>query len=410
MTAARKILLAACAISPACAIAGASAPIPAFAAAPELASTQTVDASRNQAPPETLATPAIPARQGVPAPAANPTTAPADEIDVLIAQLGDDDPGQRDQAAQKLLTIGAPALSRLRQAADSDDPETSARATSLVRRLTRRLPPGGTHIRGPVQLQMQATNTSVITDVVNGPQKIHIETSGAKIAMHVSCTEGGEETAEDYAADSPQELRDLNPEAYTLYARWGGERFGAFHINPNGGIVRFAIAQQAAGGDDLDALRGKIQDAMTAAKTPAEQQKQVLDALDNVEDIRDSGPGEKPADYVAASDALRKLLSDLKLPDPGQTLPPPAGVRLGVSLAPIDLAPNAPASGFVVNTVEPNSRGEKIGLRAGDIIEKINGNPVTSVQVLRKIVTDHPVGLMIEGQRGDKPLKLSESK
>ncbi len=62
--------------------------------------------------------------------------ADAGQIDKLIAQLGAADFDTREQAAAKLIAIGADAKAPLQKARQSDDPEIALRAEQILRRLT----------------------------------------------------------------------------------------------------------------------------------------------------------------------------------------------------------------------------------------------------------------------------------
>ena len=81
-----------------------------------------------------------------------------------------------------------------------------------------------------------------------------------------------------------------------------------------------------------------------------------------------------------------------------------AAQRLGITAADERLA----GDGLTVMHVLPNSRGEKIGLKEGDVIQKVNGKEVHSTAELRKAVTDNPKRLVIEGTRDGKAIKLEE--
>jgi S1-C subfamily serine protease len=111
--------------------------------------------------------------------------------------------------------------------------------------------------------------------------------------------------------------------------------------------------------------------------------------------------------YNALSDALRQKLEELKLPGPGDALPPPARARLGVSVA----APgtdDAVANGVRVTAVSPGSRGEKLGLKNGDIIRKVNGKPVEDAASLRRTLTDNKDPLVLDVERGGVQAVLRE--
>ena len=77
--------------------------------------------------------------------------------------------------------------------------------------------------------------------------------------------------------------------------------------------------------------------------------------------------------YSEQCDELRKTLEQYKL-DAGELLPPPARTRLDVSLLSED-------GRMLVQQVGEDSRGQRIGLRPGDVIRKVDGNEVANVGV-----------------------------
>lgn len=58
-------------------------------------------------------------------------------VDALIEKLADEDPDVRDEAALALKKIGAPALEKLRKAAESTNAETSSRAKEIITSIER---------------------------------------------------------------------------------------------------------------------------------------------------------------------------------------------------------------------------------------------------------------------------------
>jgi S1-C subfamily serine protease len=110
------------------------------------------------------------------------------------------------------------------------------------------------------------------------------------------------------------------------------------------------------------------------------------------------------ARYNHACDNLRKVLAELHLPDPGDALPPPEGARLGVQA----IGGFDDNAAVTIGHVMPGSRAGKIGLMPGDVIEVVNGAQVHGVKELRRLVTEHTKGLVVEGTRNGRKLRLEE--
>lgn len=80
------------------------------------------------------------ARAEEPAPEASQSAA-GQAIVEAIRQLGDESFAVREQAQRKLVAIGAPAVTALRAAADSSDPEVARRARNVLRSVRGKLHP-----------------------------------------------------------------------------------------------------------------------------------------------------------------------------------------------------------------------------------------------------------------------------
>ena len=354
-----------------------------------------------------------------------PTTAPADDVDGLIARLGDPEFRVRREASSRLKQIGPSALPALRRAAESDDPEVRLRATQIIRALQ--------HPHVPGRPQNHGRLSRVTVSVLNGRRSLDIDDYGRRIVIRQTDTGiemtvrgeiDGRPATETYKAASAEELGAQNPEAYALYKRWSGsggldeDLIDPFMVRgnliippiaplPPGGrlLIQPPILQ---GGDDLLQLRAKLQDDMAQARLTPQQQQRVLDELDRLEQSRRPDGADDPDQHIGkynqASDALRKTLEELKLPDPGDALPPPESSRLGIS-SPGDLGPDGRV---VVSHVMPNSRADRIGVQEGDIIRAANGQAVHGVKDLRRIVTERAKGLVLEITRDGQDMKLRE--
>lgn len=358
---------------------------------------------------------------------AAPTTAPAtDEIDSLIAKLGDADFHVRRDASNRLRQLGAPALPALKRAAEDKNPEVRSRAAQIVHALEYH------HVPGRPLHQNRSRARSINMRIINGQRAIDVNDEGRQIKiiqdgdgieMTVTGELEGHPAIESYKAATPDELKSENPEAYALYERFArgiGSDFNGIGMPGNiilqgqGNLVLIPPMQPMpllrAGGDDLGAVRDRLEQQMQNAKLPPDQKQRVHDAIDKVAQSMNldvAAPGD-PADerigrYDKACDALRKTLSDLNLPDPGDALPPPKGARLGISVQP-DFA----TGGVGISHVVPNSRADRIGLQSDDVIRKINGKDVGDVKELRRLVTEHAKGLTLDITRDGREMKLEE--
>ena len=354
----------------------------------------------------------------------------ADEIARLIKQLGDDDFKRRQAASTRLREVLADALAALADARKHADPEIASRADALIRQVSRRPSlfgrPGRAGSGAPLGQRVRVTvmNGSTQTEVFEGDQRIEITETPAGITVAVTGIENGKNQTERVSAATPAELRAKHPEAAALFERWGaGARNAAgprIQVGPGGNgmrvfpgplIIRGNAGARANAGaaDDLARLRTRLRVAMVKAQLPPEQQRDVLKHLDELAELQAAGvaPAAQPADeqmraYNEKSDALRKRLDELKLPDPGDVLPPPAKARLGVSLG------GETPDGVIVGQVSAGSRGKRLGLLPLDVIRRVNDQPVTTAQELRKALTalDKPVVLHV--RRNGKDMKLEE--
>ena len=355
-----------------------------------------------------------------------PTTLPSNDVSSLIAHLDDPDFHVRRDASNRLRAMGAEALPALKQALSDPNPEVRARAAEIVHVLEFRHVPGRpanhTHL---MQVRISEVNGERSVEVDDSGRHIQIAQGADGIRMTVTGELDGHPATETYTAKSPEQLKSDNPEAYAVYQRcqrqggadWetGGALAGNLIVRGNGNVIVLPPMQiqpmVRAGGDNIVGLRVKVDDAMARAHLPADQQKRIHDAMDEVEQSRQFTPV-GPVDqtdqniraYDRACDTLRKELADAKLPDPGDALPPPKGARLGISVAP-DFAAGG---GLLVSHVVQSSRADRIGLQEDDRIRRINGTDVSDVKDLRRLVTEHAKGLVLEITRDGRDMKLEE--
>jgi hypothetical protein len=361
--------------------------------------------------------------------AAGPATAPTSpppapqDVNLLIAQLGHDDFSIREAAAKKLIEIGKPALESLRKAAESpDDPETQARAQQVIKRIVERPVPGG-----PVSPQDEVVARSIRISTEGGIRQIEVKEQSRSISisegefgikMTVGAVENGRQINEVFEAKDANDLKRQSPDAFTLYDRWGGHQGqmnplvrGAQNIVIRGpvfiggqGAFPFALPP-----DPIDELRDRVVGEMHEKNIAEADRKQVQELLEQLQQVRGAqavgaGDAQKQLkEQFVLSDKLREKIESLKLGDPGEALPPPAKWRLGVQLA-------ADEGRVMVASVAPESRAERIGLRTGDLITKLNGKDVAGVAGLKESLkgAKEPITLLVV--REEKEVTLEEKK
>lgn len=389
------------------------------------------------------------ARAAIPTHLATATTSPAapddntPDVASLVRQLGDADFRHREAAAQHLKEIGTPAVPALREALADADPEVCSRADSLLRQIERpRIPAGWFHNFVNWRRRESVINDTRAVEVTQGSRRVVVSEGPQGIEMTVTGDEEGESVDVTVRAPSVDGLRRDHPDAHALYKRVAGARTNlnlrgrrllmppmpvpmplgpALPMPPLPRRPGAHLLPLAPGGvprppaDDLLEFEVRLRRQMRTAAVNEAEQTAVLDALRLLRNIQERGRAALPDDfdaqvrkYNALSDALRQKMDDLKLPDPGDALPPPARARLGIGLAPPSVEPDANDGGVTVTMVLPGSRGEQLGLRPGDVIQRVNGKPVNDAAMLRRVLTDTQDPLVIDIVRLAEPTTLRE--
>jgi serine protease Do len=158
-------------------------------------------------------------------------------------------------------------------------------------------------------------------------------------------------------------------------------------VSPDGAAARAGIKR----GDVIKSLNGEPVHDMNTLRNR----------------VADAGPGSN-ADLVIVRDGAEKhVTAKLDELDPkrarrgddsGESDRGPDGDRaaLGISVAPLTpelasrLGVPKDAHGLVIQDVDPDGRAGDAGLQAGDVIQEVNRQPVTSVEELRAAVRRSP--------------------
>ena len=352
------------------------------------------------------------------------TASSADEIAALARQLGDDDFDVRERATQRLQDIGKPALEELKRAAGSEDPEVRGRAQMLVRRIERHPIPGWDRRMG-ADGGIVGRNVHVIigedsktVEVSQGAMRIRIAQRAGEVEVSVTANEEGKEVTETYRGRDADELKRLSPEAHELLDRWGGGPGRRWMLRVAGSNIvvddgefhmRSVVLE-----DELSIYRGRLDGQLRDAGTPEDQRRWLRDHLDKMQAVQRSRDAGAPDDrqqaneqYLKLVDELRDKLAELKLPDPGTWLPPGAKARLGVALRPPDPDGDGP-DGLTIMDVTAGARGEKLGMKVGDIVRRVKGQAVKTIHELRRAVMECKGPLEVDVERDGQEIKLSE--
>lgn len=333
-----------------------------------------------------------------------------DDVRKLIQQLGDDQYAKREEASVELKAIGKPALPALKAAIErNEDPEIVSRAQALVKRIEIRPVPG----IDPNAANGQFQATRVQMSAINGGRKVVVNESGREIkisdgadgiAMEVTGYVEGRRVTEEFKAKDYAQLKADNPPAAALYQRWaGGAEPGLMfrqqvQIGP-GGVVQFNVPNVP---DEVELLRARVEKQMRDQKLKPADREVVNRELDKLAEARAAGVAAGMEKYTDECDEARKVLKKYNL-DPGELLPPPAKSRLGISVA-------TEGVHMVVQNVSEKSRAERMGLKVGDEIRKVNGKEVANVGDLRKATMANEKGMVMEITRDGNEMKLEEGK
>jgi hypothetical protein len=331
-----------------------------------------------------------------------------DEIKKLIRQLGDDEFARREAASKRLKAIGKPALKALKVAAANPDPEIAARAQGIIRRIEIRPLPG---MDPNIANGRLAVAGRVSVGVVDGKRVLEVNEGGREIKLTVDDDGGlvmsvtgwtdGQRVTEEYAAKDAEQLKAENPEAHALFERWsgvGGRGVFMRNVNPRLGLIQMGPPVVL---DELDQLRARLERQMRDGNMKEADRAAVNKGLDQLVAARtDRLPNTGMERYTEQCDAFRKVLEQHKL-DAGELLPPPANARLGVSIG-------GEAGRLFVKEIAEKSRATRIGLKADDVIRKVDGKEIATVTDLRKAVAAKTKGLVVEITRDGQEMKLTE--
>jgi hypothetical protein len=308
-------------------------------------------------------------------PKAAPPSADAQAVG-FVRMLGDDDPAIRHKAEWRLRDIGFPALPALREAANSDDPQVQTAARAAIKAIGVPLPEQG---NGPYTTRnVSRENDYFSGEFCDGKRVVRIEgeckhegeTSAHHIKMTFTGTINGKETTQVFTAVDEEALKWDAPYAWKFY-------HGIYNHESEMAVVRVPNTR----------LVNEVNAAMDKLKFSAAERKQVRARLARFSEAsakalaailyEPKNAPQKMEDEYRESDSLRKYLTEKKLPivEGRRELGPPPEARLGIYFQPAPKEfPAEALPGLYVGFVATGDRADRIGVRAGDVIQRIDGN------------------------------------
>jgi hypothetical protein len=342
--------------------------------------------------------------------AAGDVAAPNPEAIRLVAQLSDNDPTVRHQAAWHLREIGLPALPALAEAAKSDDPELQIAARAAIKAIGVPLPEAG---NGPYTTKVSPRRDDYFSaDFGDGKRVVRIEGVSKKegqksphdIKMTFTGLVDGKETTQIYTGKDEEDLKWNATPAWKFYHT-------IYNHESEMRAVRVTNARMYA----------QVKAAMDDQKFSEADRKQVLDRLHKFTAAAskslaaimyepENAP-QKMAEEYRESDSLRKFLAEKNLPivDGPYELDPPPEARMGMYFLtdPKDF-PHDAQTGLLVRIVAAGERAARIGVRPGDVIQRINGADIESASQLRPACLACPADMTIDVYRDGKTITLHE--
>lgn len=310
----------------------------------------------------------------------------------LIAALGHPDPAERGAAEDRLLARGEEALPALRKALHHRDAEVRRRVQRLITLIDGEPPyPRPQPQRDPDTVLQVGGNGMVLVirpQIVQGvPNKIN----QARVRLEIV-----------------QQLRLVGARGAAFAVLAGNVR--GVHKDENGARTKYALRSVGGG-----------QFALTGTRTPAgagPQANRRLKARGTEAQLKTQYPFLKDVKFPAqpAPQQFRIVMRQaggkaaikwvlVGANDPAATVRAPAvGVWLRSPSTPVGILGG---HGWVVDKLEPGSFGERIGLREGDLLRRLNGKPLRNAADLDELLLlAETEDVMLVLQRDGAPVRI----
>ncbi len=287
----------------------------------------------------------------------------------LVDRLGHKDFAVREQATAALVKLGEKAVPALEKALESDDLEVRLRAGRALRRI-RGVNQGpkksGTKRKDGSKNDVDDAPAAGIPNPnrprpAPGSSSTSVEMRDGRVRVTVTEIVDGKRQTKTYEGASIEELRNKHPE---LRGRLGG--------------IRFRLGRDPFDMDKFWKDFRKRDDPFR--KWHEETQRQMEEMRRMWEQLRRSRPGFRPG--------LNGRLDDRRARATGRLL----GVRAKRPEPVLDAQLQLRGRGLVIDTVEPDSRAARLGLKRHDILVELNGTEIRRFEdvaraLARKVAT-----------------------
>jgi hypothetical protein len=292
------------------------------------------------------------------------------KIKNLIKDLGADEAQIREKATKELKEIGEPAISALKEAAQSDDPEVSWRSMIILRAIERNKTEtqedkAESNPKKPKEkMKVESSQFSVIINNIAPYQSVSIvnDPSGKITVTIKTKNEKGEEKTDTYTADNIEEFRKKYPEIAKQYGLDGSAKREKPEIPEIGDDFFEDFGESWA--RQFERLRKQM-------KEMDERMKKMFD--DKLFDDFDPFPQVTP-----------------KKP-PKDEIKPESDKGIGLVVGPIEDALKEQLKiedekGVLVYEVNEKGIAEKLGFKKWDIIIKVNNDNIKNIWEFKRLM------------------------
>ncbi len=345
-------------------------------------------------------------------PAANPPTADQQTIDTWVAELDDPQYQTRQAAMRKLLELGNPAIDALLAATKDGSPERGHRALQILIKLAAPTDPEEPNpALDALQTLADRQVSSITANAKNAVMEIRRDQSKiaqTKLQLVGVAVGFGELTIKSGRVNDRHVRVPLTYNGTAHDLRWVRWLYGLEYLVAEGPAIDGDVLGELAQMPDLKYFILYKPTRLTAEGLKRFSTAPPLHHVELMYLTIDEGAGDAIASLPLRNSLkiIGQILTDAELialenRHPNVSISQVSGAFLGVSCNPTDPT-------CLVQQVVDNSAAAIAGIRAGDIILKIEEFPIANYDALRNTIAKLPTGknLKVEIFRENQPMEL----